>query len=85
MEIRLLDFSLGLAFGLGLGLGLAWLITRVRGWLGRSESGRLAKENRDLKHRLAEKDRHIGRMLTETERLAEKLSQGKALGQGPGG
>lgn len=81
MEIRGLDFSLGLTVGLALGLGLAWLVRRVRTWLGRSETGRLAAENRDLKRRLAEKDRHVSRMLTETERLAEKLAQGKA-GQG---
>ncbi len=81
MEIHLLDFLLGLGFGLGLGLALIWLIIRVRGWLGRSEAGRLAAENRELKQRLAQKDRHVSRMLTETERLAEKLAQGKVPGQ----
>lgn len=74
MEIRALDFSLGLAAGLGLGLGLAWISARVRTWLGRSEAGRLLAENQDLKRRLAEKDRHVSRMLKETERLAEKLA-----------
>jgi hypothetical protein len=79
MEIRVLDFSLGLAAGLGLGVGLTWLVRRVMTWLGRSEIGRLASENRELKRRLAEKDRHVSRMLQETERLAEKLAQSKAL------
>ena len=85
MEIHLLDFLLGLGFGLGLGLALIWLIIRVRGWLGRSEAGRLAAENRELKQRLAEKDRHVSRMLTETDRLAETLAQGKVPGQGSTG
>ena len=85
MEIHVLDFSLGLAAGLGLGIALVWLVGRVRSWLGKSEVGRLARENRELKHRLAEKDRHVSRMLHETERLAEKLAQDKALETGQSG
>jgi hypothetical protein len=76
MEIRGVDFFLGMLLGLGLGAGLVMAIFRVRSWLGRSEAGRLGRENRDLKRRLAEKDRHINRMLSETERLAERLGQG---------
>jgi hypothetical protein len=85
-EIRVLDFSLGLAAGLGLGIILVWLAGRLKAWLGKSEVGRLAAENRELKRRLAEKDRHVSRMLQETQRLAEKLARGKALetGQGEG-
>jgi hypothetical protein len=85
LEIRLLDFSLGMAAGLILGVGLVFLVGRVRAWLGRSAMGRLTAENRELKRRLAEKDRHVSRMLQETERLAEKLAQGKALETGQGG
>ena len=85
MEIRVLDFFLGVAAGFVLGLGLVWLVSRVRAWLGRSEVGRLTRENRELKRRLAEKDRHVSRMLQETERLAEKLAQDKALASGQGG
>lgn len=81
MEIRVLDFFLGLAAGLVLGVGLVWLAGRVRAWMGRSEVGRLSKENRELKRRLAEKDRRVGRMMQEAERLAEKLAQDKALAQ----
>ncbi len=77
MEIRGVDFFLGMVAGAALGVGLTLGAARVRGWLGYSEAGRLKAENRSLKRRLAEKDRHIGRMLTETERLAEKLGQGK--------
>ena len=40
---------------------------------------RLRSENRSLKRRLAEKDRHIGRMLSETERLAERLGELKVV------
>jgi len=57
--------------------GGAWLAGRIRGWLGRSEVGRLRAENRTLNRRLAEKDRHIGRMLTETQRLAERLGKNR--------
>ncbi|MFZ2090020.1 MAG: hypothetical protein WAU47_15735, partial [Desulfobaccales bacterium] len=79
MEIRTLDFTLGLALGILLGIGLVWLAGKVRSWLGKSEVGRLNKENQDLKRRLAEKDRHVSRMLYDAERLAEKLAQGKVL------
>lgn len=85
MEIRVLDFFLGLAAGFVLGLGLVWLASRVKAWLGRSEVGRLSKENRELKRRLAEKDRHVSRMMQEAERLAEKLAQDKGMAQSQGG
>jgi hypothetical protein len=76
MEIKALDFFLGLTLGAALGVGLTLGVIKVRGWLGHSQAGRLKSENRTLKRRLAEKDRHIGRMLNETERLAERLGQG---------
>jgi len=81
MEIKPLDFFIGLALGVALGVGGAILAGRVRGWLGYSETGRLRAENRTLKRRLAEKDRHIGRMLTETQRLAERLGQKQGVSQ----
>jgi hypothetical protein len=77
MEIRGLDFWLGVAIGAALGTGLTVAVSRLRRWLGYSEAGRLQAENRQLKKRLAEKDLHISRMLSETERLAEKLGQDK--------
>ena len=55
LEIRLLDFALGMAAGLLLGLALVFLVSRVRSWLGKSAVGRLTTENRELKRRLAEK------------------------------
>ena len=60
MEIKALDFFLGLSLGAALGLILTLAAIKVRGWLGYSEAGRLKAENRSLKRRLAEKDRHIG-------------------------
>jgi hypothetical protein len=81
MEIKPLDFLIGLTLGLALGAGGTLLVSRVRGWLGYSETGRLRAENRVLGRRLAEKDRHIGRMLTETQRLAERLGQKPGMSQ----
>ncbi len=62
-------------------MGGTWLFHQVRHWLGYSEVSRLRSENRSLKRRLAEKDRHIGRMLSETERLAERLGEMKEVAQ----
>ena len=75
MEIKPLDFFVGLTLGAALGIGGAILVSRIRGWLGYSETGRLRAENRTLARRLAAKDRHIGRMLAETQRLAERLGK----------
>ncbi len=77
METDNLNFLLGLGVGLILGVGLTLAMGRVRSWLGYSEVGQLKSENRSLKRRLGEKDRHIGRMLKETERLAERLGEAK--------
>ena len=75
MEIKTVDFLLGMAMGAVLAVGLTLAAAKVRGWMGYSETGRLKTENRALRRRLAEKDRHIGRMLEETERLAENLGK----------
>ncbi len=82
MQINGVDFFLGLTAGAALGVVLTLAAGRVRHWLGHSETYRLRHENQEMKRRLAEKDRHIRRMLTDTERLAEKLGQNQ--GQGPG-
>jgi hypothetical protein len=75
MEIKPLDFLIGMSLGLALGVGGTMLVVRIRGWLGRSEVGRLRSENRTLTRRLAEKDRHVAKMLAETQRLAERLGK----------
>ena len=49
MEIKALDFFLGLTLGAVLGVGLTLAVIKVRGWLGHSEAGRLKSENRSLK------------------------------------
>jgi hypothetical protein len=79
MEIKTLDFFIGLSLGLALGAGGTVLVSRIRGWLGYSETGRLRAENRVLARRLAAKDRHIGKMLSETQRLAERLGQSQGV------
>jgi hypothetical protein len=79
MEIKTLDFFVGVTLGIALGTGGTILVSRLRSWLGHSEVGRLRAQNQTLERRLAEKDRHIGRMLTETQRLAERLGQQKDL------
>jgi hypothetical protein len=81
MEIKTLDFLVGASVGAILGVGLTLAIRSIRGWLGYSEVSRLRSEVRSLKRRLGEKDRHIARMLTETERLAERLQEVKVLEQ----
>ena len=81
MEIKPLDFFIGISLGLALGVGGTMLVSRIRGWLGRSEVGRLRSENRTLTRRLAEKDRHVGKMLAETQRLAERLGRKQSLSQ----
>jgi hypothetical protein len=75
MEIRGLDFLLGCGAGAVVGVGVTMALFRLRGWFGVSEARRLARENQELQRRLAEKDRHVARMLTETQLLAEKLAQ----------
>jgi hypothetical protein len=68
-----------MALGVALGVGVTILVIRLRSWLGYSEASRLRSENRTLQRRLAEKDRHIRRMLVETQRLAERLGKQKDL------
>jgi hypothetical protein len=75
MEIGYMDFFLGSIMGACFGAGVTLAVVWLRRWLGYSEAGRLLQENRQLQRRLADKDRHITRMLAETERLAEKLGK----------
>jgi hypothetical protein len=79
MEIRVLDLAIGMVLGIALGIGGTILVMRLRSWLGYSETSRLRGENRTLQRRLTEKDRHIRRMLIETQRLAERLGKQKDI------
>ena len=79
MENSTLNLILGFFVGALLGVGGILLVIRIRDWLGHSEAGRLRAENHTLQRRLAEKDRHVRRMLAETQRLAEKLGQEKKV------
>jgi hypothetical protein len=77
MELDLVEFSLGLATGLIMGVGFTLAGVKLKGLFKGSETKRLRDENRNLKRRLEEKDRHIGRMLTETEKLVQGLAKVK--------
>jgi hypothetical protein len=79
MENSTLNLIVGLILGAALGVGGLMLVIRIRDWLGHSAAGRLRAENHTLQRRLAAKDRHVRRMLSETQRLAEKLGQEKKL------
>ncbi|OPX20963.1 MAG: hypothetical protein BZ151_01150 [Desulfobacca sp. 4484_104] len=77
MEFSALEFILGLLIGLILGVGLTLAVIKIKSLFKGSEVKRLRDENRQLKRRLEEKDRHIGRMLTETEKLVQGLAKVK--------
>ena len=64
-----------------LGVVGTMLVSRIRGWLGYSETGRLRARTAPLRAVWKEKDRHIGRMLTETQRLAERLGQKQGVSE----
>ncbi|MDD3581214.1 MAG: hypothetical protein PHW74_09365 [Desulfobacca sp.] len=77
MEFSALEFILGLVIGLIFGVGLTLAVIKIKSLFKGSEVKRLRDENRQLKRRLEEKDRHIGRMLTETEKLVQGLAKVK--------
>lgn len=70
-----MDYFLGLGTGLVLGVGSTLAAIRIKGMFKNSELKKLREEVRFLQRRLEEKDRHVARMLVETERLVQGLSQ----------
>ncbi len=75
MEINGVDFLLGAGAGVVLGAGLTFMAVKLKGFFKASEIRRLQEEVHRLQRRLKEKDRHIVRMLNETEKLVDSLSQ----------
>lgn len=70
-----MEYFLGLGTGLVLGVGGTLAVAKFRNLFKNSEVKKLRDEVRHLKRRLDEKDRHVSRMLTETEKLVQGLSQ----------
>lgn len=72
-----MEYFLGLATGLVLGVGLTIAAVKFKSLFKNSEVKKLREEVRYLKHRIEEKDRHVARMLSETEKLVQGLSRVK--------
>jgi uncharacterized membrane-anchored protein YhcB (DUF1043 family) len=72
-----MEYILGLGTGLVLGVGLTLAVAKFKNLFKNSEVKKLRDEVRQLKRRMEEKDRHVARMLTETEKLVQGLSQFK--------
>jgi len=72
-----MEYFLGLATGLVLGVGLTLAAVKFRNLFKNSEVKQLREEVRSLKRRIEEKDRHVARMLSETEKLVQGLSRVK--------
>ncbi len=70
-----MDYFLGLGTGLVLGAGITLATIKIKGMFKNSELKKLREEVRSLQRRLEEKDRHVARMLVETEKLVQGLSQ----------
>lgn len=72
-----MEYFLGLATGLVLGVGLTLAAVKFKNLFRNSEVKQLREEVRSLKRRIEEKDRHVARMLSETEKLVQGLSRVK--------
>jgi uncharacterized membrane-anchored protein YhcB (DUF1043 family) len=70
-----MEYILGLGTGLVLGVGLTLAVAKFKNLFKNSEVKKLREEVRQLRRRMEEKDRHVARMLTETEKLVQGLSQ----------
>ena len=70
-----MEYILGLGTGLVLGVGLTLAVAKFKNLFKNSEVKQLREEVRQLKRRIEEKDRHVARMLSETEKLVQGLSR----------
>lgn len=66
---------IGLALGAVIGVAATLLYGKIRGLFAKSEVARLRKENRTLKQRLDNKDKHIQEMMHHTEKIATGLAE----------
>jgi uncharacterized membrane-anchored protein YhcB (DUF1043 family) len=74
-EINIMEYILGLGTGLVLGVGGTLAVAKLKNLFKNSEVKQLRDEVRHLKRRIDEKDRHVARMLSETEKLVQGLSR----------
>lgn len=72
-----MEYILGLGTGLVLGVGCTLGVLKFKNLFKNSEVKQLREEVRHLKRRIEEKDRHVARMLSETEKLVQGLSRGR--------
>lgn len=72
-----MEYILGLGTGLVLGIGGTLAVARFKNLFKNSEVKQLRDEVRHLQRRLDEKDRHVARMLSETEKLVQGLARVK--------
>jgi phage gp29-like protein len=70
-----MEYILGLGTGLVLGVGCTLAVAKFKNLFKNSEVKQLRDEVRHLKRRIEEKDRHVARMLSETEKLVQGLSR----------
>jgi hypothetical protein len=70
-----MEYILGLGTGLVLGVGGTLAVVKFKNLFKNSEVKQLREEVRHLKRRIDEKDRHVARMLSETEKLVQGLSR----------
>jgi uncharacterized membrane-anchored protein YhcB (DUF1043 family) len=77
--MNIMEYILGLGTGLVLGVGLTLGVAKFKNLFKNSEVKQLREEVRHLKRRIDEKDRHVARMLCETEKLVQGLSRTKSL------
>jgi F0F1-type ATP synthase membrane subunit b/b' len=67
-------FWIGTALGVVVGVVGTVVYGKIRGFFAKSEVAKLRQENRTLKQRLENKDKHIQEMMYHTEKIAAGLT-----------